>query len=135
MGDKHSLIHDNMEPALRVLAMPRDTNPMGDIFGGWIMAQVDMAGAVVASKRAAGRVVTVAVTNFLFKQPVFVGDLISCYGKIVKIGRTSITVQVEVCAQRKRIETECVKVTEATVIYVAVDKNNKPREVPKEAKR
>lgn len=131
MGDKHSLIHDNMEPALRVLAMPRDTNPMGDIFGGWIMAQVDMAGAVVASKRAAGRVVTVAVTNFLFKQPVFVGDLISCYGKIVKIGRTSITVQVEVCAQRKRIETECVKVTEATVIYVAVDKNNKPREVPK----
>lgn len=131
MNSEHSRFHDNKEPALRVLAMPRDTNPAGDIFGGWIMAQVDMAGAVVASERAGSRVVTVAVTDFLFKEPVYVGDLISCYGKIVKIGRTSITVQVEVCAQRSRVEKECVKVTEATVVYVAVSEKRQPMEISK----
>ena len=131
MNSEHSRFHSNQEPALRVLAMPRDTNPAGDIFGGWIMAQVDMAGAVVASERAGSRVVTVAVTDFLFKEPVYVGDLISCYGKIVKIGRTSITVQVEVCAQRSRVEKECVKVTEATVVYVAVSEKRQPMEISK----
>ncbi len=131
MKDEHARSHGNTEPALRVLAMPKDVNPLGDIFGGWIMAQVDMAGAVVASQRAGGRVVTVAVTEFLFKQPVYIGDLISCYGKIVKIGRTSITVKVEVCAQRNRIEKDCVKVTEATIVYVAVDENRKPKEIKK----
>ncbi len=131
MNSEHSRFHGNKEPALRVLAMPKDTNPAGDIFGGWIMAQVDMAGAVVASERAGSRVVTIAVTEFLFKEPVYVGDLISCYGKIVKTGKTSITVQVEVCAQRNRVEKECVKVTEATVVYVAVNEKRQPREIPK----
>ncbi len=131
MNSEHSRFHGNKEPALRVLAMPRDTNPAGDIFGGWIMAQVDMAGAVVASERAGSRVVTIAVTEFLFKEPVFVGDLISCYGEIIKIGRTSITVRVEVCAQRNRVEKDCVKVTEATVVYVAVNEKRQPREIPK----
>lgn len=126
MDKNHSASHGNMEPALRVLAMPRDTNTAGDIFGGWIMAQVDMAGGVIASQKAGSRVVTVAVTEFLFKQPVFVGDLISCYGKVIKVGRTSITVFIEVCAQRGRLKTDCVKVTEATVVYVAVDENRKP---------
>ncbi len=131
MNSEHVKFHGNQEPALRVLAMPKDTNPAGDIFGGWIMAQVDMAGAVVASERAGSRVVTVAVTEFLFKEPVYVGDLISCYGEIVKVGRTSITVQVEVCAQRNRVEKECVKVTEATVVYVAVNKKRQPMQIPK----
>lgn len=118
-----------MEPALRVLAMPRDTNPMGDIFGGWIMSQVDMAGAVVASQLVKSRVVTVAVNEFTFKQPVMVGDIISCYGKVVKTGRTSITVNVEVCALRNRFDEKCIKVTEATVIYVAIDDNGKSKEI------
>jgi acyl-CoA thioesterase YciA len=131
MSSEHSRVHGDKEPALRVLAMPKDTNPAGDIFGGWIMAQVDMAGAVVASERAGSRVVTVAVTEFLFREPVYVGDLISCYGEIVKVGRTSITVQVEVCAQRNRVEKECVKVTEATVVYVAVNEKRQPMEIPK----
>jgi acyl-CoA thioesterase YciA len=116
-----------MEPALRVLAMPRDTNPMGDIFGGWIMSQVDMAGAVVASQLIKSRVVTVAVNEFTFKHPVLVGDLISCYGKVEKIGKTSITINVEVCALRNKFDEKCIKVTEATVVYVAIDDNGKPK--------
>ncbi len=120
------------QPSLRVLAMPADTNPAGDIFGGWIMSQVDMAGAVEAGKRAKGRVVTVAVTEFLFKKPVFVGDLVSCYGEVVKIGKTSITVDVAVYAERKRQYGSTVKVTEAKVVYVAVDADGNPRPVPAE---
>ncbi len=130
MNKKHFEFHGNKEPALRVLAMPKDTNPAGDIFGGWIMSQVDIAGAVLASHRAGGRVVTIAVTEFLFKKPVFVGDLISCYGEIIKVGKTSITVKIEVCAQRDRTEKECVKVTEATVVYVAVDDSRQRKTVP-----
>jgi len=122
MNKKHFQFHGEKEPALRVLAMPKDTNPTGDIFGGWIMSQVDMAGAVVASQYTGERVVTIAVTEFLFKKPVFIGDLISCYGEIVKTGRTSVTVKVSVCAQRNRVE-ECHKVTEATLVYVAVNDN------------
>jgi len=94
------------------------------------MSQVDMAGAVEASKRAKGRVVTVAVTEFLFKKPVFVGDLISCYGEIVKVGKTSITVDVSVYAERERQDGSCVKVTEAKLVYVAVDARGNPRPVP-----
>jgi acyl-CoA thioesterase YciA len=109
--------------------MPKDTNEVGDIFGGWIMSQVDIAGAVVASQLSKGRVVTIAVTEFLFKKPVLVGDLISCYAKVIKIGKTSITVQLEVCAQRGGASEECIKVTEATIVYVAVDDNGKPHEV------
>jgi acyl-CoA thioesterase YciA len=131
MNIEHSKYHGNLEPALRVLAMPRDTNPMGDIFGGWIMSQVDMAGAVVASQLVKSRVVTVAVNEFAFKQPVLVGDIISCYGKVIKTGRTSITVNVEVCALRNRFDEQCIKVTEATVIYVAIDDNGKSKDIAK----
>ncbi len=118
------------QPTTRVVPMPADTNASGDIFGGWIMAQVDIAGAVEAMRRAGGRVVTVAVNEFQFHQPVFVGDLISCYAKVVKVGRTSLTVFVEVYAERSRMQHECIKVTEATLTYVAVDEKRVPREVP-----
>ena len=109
--------------------MPRDTNPLGDIFGGWIMSQVDIAGAIVASQVVKSRVVTVAVNEFTFKHPVLVGDVISCYGRVVKTGKTSVTVDVEVCALRNRFDEKCIKVTEATVIYVAIDENGKPIEI------
>jgi len=114
-------------PTMRLPAQPRDTNAAGDIFGGWIMSQVDLAGAIVASRRAQGRVVTVAVNSFQFHQPVYVGDLISCYASVEKTGNTSITVFVEVFAERYPSRTECIKVTEATLTYVAVDENRKPR--------
>jgi len=117
------------EPTLRVVPMPRDANQSGDIFGGWIMAQVDIAGSIVALRLAKGRVATVAVNSFLFKQPVFVGDLVSLYADVVRVGRTSITVNVEVYAQRKPEREEVVKVTEATLTYVAVDENRRPRVV------
>ena len=129
--EKVTLPHDK-QPALRVVPMPSDANFVGDIFGGWIMSQVDIAGAIPAIRRARGRVATVAVNAFSFKQPVFVGDLVSLYAEIVRVGRTSITVEVEVFAQRSPLDIECVKVTEATLTYVAVDENRKPRVVPPE---
>ena len=117
-------------PTLRVVPMPSDANIHGDVFGGWIMAQVDIAGSLPAVKRASGRVATVAVNSFVFKNPVLVGDLLSFYADIVKVGRTSITVRVEVFAERNRWNGEVVKVTEATLTYVATDHTRKPREVP-----
>lgn len=120
------------EPTLRVVAMPTDCNYTGDVFGGWIMAQVDIAGSIPALHRARGRVATVAVNSFVFKQPLFMGDVVSFYTHIVKVGRTSITVNVEVYSQRNPVEPACVKVTEATLTYVAVDENRKPRVVPPE---
>ena len=117
------------EPTLRVVPMPRDANQSGDIFGGWIMAQVDIAGSIPALRVAKGRVATVAVNSFQFKQPVFVGDLVSFYAEVVRVGRTSITVNVEVYAQRKPEREVVVKVTEATLTYVAVDENRGPRVV------
>jgi acyl-CoA thioesterase YciA len=131
MSTEYTGFRNEMEPALRLIAMPTDTNPSGDIFGGWIMSQVDQAGAVVAAQRTQSRLVTVKVTDFLFKEPVFVGDLITCYGKIEKIGNTSITVKVVVIAQRNKYERDHVKVTEATVVYVAVDENGKPMQISK----
>src|SRR5579871_4145098 len=95
--------------ALRVMPQPSDANIHGDVFGGWIMAQVDIAGSIPASRRANGRVATVAVNSFLFKQPVFVGDLLSFYADIVKTGKTSVTVYVEVFAERNRLQAETVK--------------------------
>src|SRR4249920_1574858 len=115
------------EPVLRVVPMPADANPTGDIFGGWIMAQVDIAGSIPALRLAKGRVATVAVNSFVFKQAVLIGDLVSFYAKVVKVGRTSITVDVEVWAQRGVPEEVTVKVTEATLTYVAVDGSRKPR--------
>jgi acyl-CoA thioesterase YciA len=106
-------------------------NAAGDIFGGWVMAQVDIAGSILPMRIANGRIATVAVNSFVFKQPVKVGDLLSCYAEIVRIGNTSIKVEVEVWAQRLRNQTEFVKVTEATLTYVAVDAQGQPRPVPR----
>ncbi len=117
-------------PQLRVMPMPTDANIHGDVFGGWIMAQVDIAGAIPATRRTNGRVATIAVNSFLFKQPVFVGDLLSFYADVVRVGRTSITIYVEVYAERNRLEADTVKVTEATLTYVATDDNRKPRVIP-----
>ena len=118
------------EPVLRIVPMPADTNAHGTIFGGWVMAQVDIAGSIPAWERARGPVVTVAVNSFVFKEPVFVGDIVSFYARVMKVGRTSITVDVEVYAQRGRSGTnETVKVTEAQLTYVAVDDHRRPRVV------
>jgi acyl-CoA thioesterase YciA len=118
------------QPVLRIVPMPADTNAQGTIFGGWVMAQVDIAGSIPAWERAQGPVVTVAVNSFVFKEPVFVGDIVSFYAQVLKVGRTSITVDVEVFAQRGRSGTkETVKVTEAQLTYVAVDEHRRPRVV------
>lgn len=118
------------EPTLRVIPMPADANFTGDIFGGWIMSQVDLAGAVPALRLAQGRIATVAVNSFVFKQPVYVGDVVSFYATVVRTGRTSITVDVEVYAERRAQSLTCVKVTEATLTYVAVDERRRPRPLP-----
>ena len=120
---------EGKDPTLRLVPMPADANQSGDIFGGWIMSQVDIAGSVAAVRLAKGRVATVAVNSFLFKQPVFIGDLVSLYADVVRIGRTSITVNVEVYAQRRPEREQVVKVTEATLTFVAVDENRQPRVV------
>ncbi len=117
------------EPTLRVVPMPADSNSTGDIFGGWVMSQVDIAGSIPAIRRARGRVATVAVNSFVFRERVMVGDLVTFYAEIVKVGRTSITVSVEVYVQRNPEKEETVKVTEATLTYVAVDKQGRPRVV------
>ena len=119
------------EPALRTLAMPADANPSGDIFGGWVLAQMDLAGGVPAVRRAGGRVVTVAVEAMRFHAPIAVGDLVTCYAWVAKSGRTSITVAVETWA-RRRHGSEEVKVTEGTFIYVAIDEEGRPRPLPDE---
>ena len=120
------------EPTIRVAAMPSDANYSGDMFGGWIMGQVDIAGSIPALHRAKGRVVTVAVNSFVFKEPIFMGDIVSFYATILKVGRTSITVDVEVYAQRDPAKPVCVKVTEATLTYVAIGEDRKPRVLPPE---
>jgi len=120
------------EVALRVVPMPSDANYTGDIFGGWIMSQVDIAGSIPALRLARGRIATVAVNSFTFKQPVLIGDLVSFYADIVRVGRTSITVDVEVYAERRTLN-EVVKVTEATLTYVAVDDQRRPRPVNQES--
>lgn len=118
-------------PVIRVPARPADANPGGSIFGGWIMSYVDIAGSIPALARAKGAVVTRAVESFEFKKPVFVGDLISCYADIVHEGSTSMKVQVEVYAERMNGgESNCIKVTEAMLVYVAIDEERKPRKLP-----
>ena len=124
-----SVLLPNKDPTLRVIPMPADANHTGDIFGGWIMSQVDLAGSIPAVRLAQGRVATVAVNSFVFRQPVFVGDVVSFYAEVVKVGRTSITVDVEVYSQRRPEKEMCVKVTEATLTYVAVDDQRRPRVV------
>ena len=122
---------DECDLAIRVMAMPADANANGDIFGGWLMSQVDIAGSIIARRRANGRIVTVAVDSFQFKQPVFVGDLVSCYATIQRIGTTSITVHVRAFVERQGATHECFQVTEADLTYVAVDAQRRPRPVPK----
>ena len=119
------------EPALRTLAMPADANPNGDIFGGWVLAQMDLAGGVAAARRAGGRTVTVAVEAMRFHAPIAVGDLVTCYAEVVKTGTTSITVDIQTWARRRRGTVEA-KVTEGTFIYVAIDDNGRPRPLPEE---
>lgn len=119
------------ELVLKVIPMPADSNANGDIFGGWVMAQVDLAGAVVPARYAGGRMATVAVNEFVFKQPVRVGDILSFFAKMIRIGRTSMTVKVEVYAERFGTQGNYSKVTEALLTYVAIDDAGRPREVLK----
>src|SRR5437870_381619 len=119
------------EPALRAIAMPADANPHGDIFGGWLLSQMDLAGGTVATRRAKGRTVTVAITAMTFHRPVFIGDEVSCYAEVVKVGRTSITVKVESWV-RRGIGEEQIEVTEGIFTYVAVGDDRRPCPVPPE---
>jgi acyl-CoA thioesterase YciA len=118
------------EPAVRTLAMPADTNPSGDIFGGWVIAQMDLAAGIVAGRRAQGRVATVALDGLSFHLPVRVGDLVSCHADVVRVGRTSMTVKVETYVIRARTMEE-EKVTEGHFTMVAIDAEGRPRPVPK----
>ncbi|MDQ6683954.1 MAG: acyl-CoA thioesterase [Pseudomonadota bacterium] len=121
---------DDRQLVMRVMPMPADANGNGDIFGGWIMAQVDLAGAVLPARLAKGRIATVAVNQFVFKQPVSMGDLLSFYARVERVGRTSITVNVEVYAERNPAALYVVKVTEANLTYVAIDRDGRPRVIP-----
>ena len=120
------------ELVLKVIPMPADCNANGDIFGGWVMAQVDLAGSVVPARYVAGRMATVAVNQFIFKQPVRVGDILSFFAEITRIGNTSVTVQVEVYAERYHSQKNYVKVTEASLTYVAIDDMGRPRKIEKD---
>ena len=126
-----STLPADRELVLKVIPMPADCNANGDIFGGWVMAQVDLAGSVLPARHVQGRMATVAVNQFVFKHPVRVGDILSFFAHIERIGNTSITVQVEVYAERFRAQGQYVKVTEASLTYVAIDDSGKPRPVPK----
>lgn len=132
MGVDRSSLLPSHPPTLRVVPMPADLNQHGDVFGGWVMAQVDVAGAIPAMRRACGRVATVSVNSFVFKQPVSVGDIVSLFAEIVHVGRTSITVNVEVYAERDYGNPVTVKVTEAQLTYVAIDRNGEKRSVSPE---
>jgi acyl-CoA thioesterase YciA len=125
----------DQELVMRVMPMPADVNANGDIFGGWIMAQVDIAGGVLASRLAKGRIATVAVNQFVFKQPVSIGDLLSFYADVLRIGNTSVTVRVEVYAERNPADLQVVKVTEANLTYVAIDDQGRPRSLALSAVR
>ena len=121
------------DPTLRAIAMPADANPQGDIFGGWLLSQMDLAGGALASRRARGRTVTVSITSMTFHRPVFVGDEVTCYAEIVKTGTTSITVKVQSWVRRNDDDTP-IEVTEGIFTYVAVDAARKPRPLPEAAK-
>ena len=125
----HVELPTDKELVLKVIPMPADCNANGDIFGGWVMAQVDLAGSVIPARYTRGRMATVAVKEFVFKQPVRVGDILSFFSELTRIGRTSITVQVEVYAEHFQDQGKYVKVTQASVTYVAIDGNGKPREI------
>ena len=117
----------NQQPSIRVLAMPADTNSAGDIFGGWLMSQIDIAGSVLGTRTTNGRVVTVAVNNFQFIKPVFVGDLVSIFTEVSRIGTTSLDISIVAYAERKRQQVECNRVASAVFTYVALDNDRKPK--------
>ncbi|MGI9510131.1 MAG: acyl-CoA thioesterase [Geminicoccaceae bacterium] len=121
--------NDRGDLAIRTLAMPADTNPSGDIFGGWVLAQMDLAAGIIAARRASGRVATVALDGMAFHRPVNVVDVVSCYARVTRIGKTSMTVEVETYVNRGRIEDE-VKVTEGHFTMVAIDDHGRPRPIP-----
>lgn len=125
------------EPKIKIVAMPSDTNPSGNIFGGWILSQIDLAGAICAKEIAPQRVVTISFKEVIFKEPVFVGDLVSCYAHIIKVGTTSITVDVEVMVQRLNENNDFISipVTTAEVIYVSVDKDGNKKPISQELKK
>jgi len=120
------------ELVLKVIPLPADSNANGDIFGGWVMAQVDLAGSVLPARHTRGRMATVAVKEFVFKQPVRVGDILSFYAEVTRIGRTSVTVDVAVYAERFHTQGQYVKVTEAILTYVAIDEKGRPRPLPRD---
>lgn len=120
----------DMELVLKVVPMPADCNASGDIFGGWVMAQVDLAGSVIPARYARGRIATVAVKEFIFKQPVRLGDILTFYASLTHLGRTSVTVKVEVFAERLYLQGQYIKVTEATLTYVAITEQGEPRTLP-----
>lgn len=128
---------DIREPKLKIVAMPNDTNPAGNVFGGWILSQIDMAGSIASRELSPERVVTISMDKVVFREPVFVGDIISCYAKIIKAGNTSISVEVEVVAERANEQgcAYCINVTSAVVTYVSVDKKGKKKPISKELKR
>ncbi|MCK5723288.1 MAG: acyl-CoA thioesterase [Gammaproteobacteria bacterium] len=119
----------NKQPEIRVLPMPANTNASGDIFGGWLMSQVDIAGSIAAHRYVGNRVVTVAVNEFIFIKPVLVGDLISIYADIVHIGNTSIRIALEVMAEHERGKDKAQKVAEAILTYVSLDENKQPKNI------
>lgn len=131
MSDTDALPTDQ-SPEIRIMAMPTNTNASGDIFGGWLMSQVDIAGSIKAFRHANGRIVTVAVNEFRFIKPVYVADLVSLYTKVIKIGNTSIRIHVTAYAERNRGKNECHKVAEAEITYVAIDENRRPRPIVSE---
>ena len=124
------MLPTDKELVLKVIPMPADSNANGDIFGGWVMAQVDLAGAVIPARHTQGRQATVAVNQFVFKQPVRIGDILSFYASVTRIGRTSVTVQVEVYAEQFLAQGRYLKVTEASLTYVAIDEKGRPRALP-----
>ncbi|ASM38430.1 MAG: acyl-CoA thioesterase [Campylobacter sputorum] len=128
---------DMGEPKIKIVAMPSDTNPSGNIFGGWIMSQIDLAGAIAARELAPERVVTISMKEAVFNEPVYIGDIVSCYAKVVSVGRTSITTVVKVVVQRltKENTTICVPVTTAEVVYVSVNKAGEKKPIDNDLKR
>ena len=124
-----------LEPALRAIAMPADSNANGDIFGGWLLSQLDLAGSSVAIRRAQSRVATVAITGMSFRRPVFIGDEVTCYAEVIKVGHTSITVRIESWVRRSRGGTgdAPIAVTDGIFTYVAIGEDGKPRPVPQQA--
>ena len=135
--EKLKTIQDMGEPRIKVVALPKDTNSSGNIFGGWIMSQIDLAGATAAREIAPERVVTISMQEIIFQQPVFIGDVVSCYAKIIEVGNTSIKVQIEVTALRLNDSgfRECIHVTSAVGTFVSVTKNGAKKPIDPELKR